>query len=363
MQNQESRLGSLETGLNNCDSVADPELCNQAASSNAPDTTSEHIPPDPARNAVDGSALLFDELDDDESSPESDALRKEWQDLTFTPLELARVACIPYTSEFRTAFGILLTARDLGEVSRRALNLCSNAIRLNPSDVTAWGYRRYIVRNMFAKADSNAAEQLLQDELVYSKQSIETAPKSYQLWEYRRFLRDLGSSNEEERVLIKDILAEDTKNYHAWSHLAWLASKSSLEEVESDMLYTADLVLLDVRNNSAWSHRWWLAQRACRPESSELDWALQQMLKAPRNESVWEYITALVRWGVRSEDSTTTMARSVLTSDPGNVPARRHVVLCGGCPLADRIAHCRTLADETDTQRSRYWTWKADRLK
>jgi protein farnesyltransferase/geranylgeranyltransferase type-1 subunit alpha len=363
MQNQERRQGTLETALNICDSVADPELCNQAASATAPETTSDHVPPDPARNSVDVYAYPLDGLDDDESSPDSYALRKEWQDLPFTPLEHARVACIPYTSEFRTAFGILLAARDFGEVSSRALDLCSYAIRLNPSDVTSWGYRRYVVRNMFSNADANEAERLLQDELIYSKRSIESAPKSYQLWEYRRFLRDLGSSNDDERLLIKDILAEDTKNYHAWSHLAWLTSKSSVEEVEGDMLFTRDLILLDVRNNSAWSHRWWLAQRVCRPEPSELDWALQQMSKAPRNESAWEYIAALVRCGVGSEESAAAMARSVLTSDPGNVPARRHVVLCGGCPLAERIAHCRTLAGETDTQRCRYWTWKSHRLK
>jgi protein farnesyltransferase/geranylgeranyltransferase type-1 subunit alpha len=347
--------------LDTVESVADPAACNQGSAFIPKAESASGAPPDPARYGSDKSTVEIDDADVGQRSAECEQLGRTWNDLDFAPLDHARVACIPYTPEFRLAFGILLSARDVREVSKRALDLSTYTIRLNPSDVTAWGYRRHVVRNLFANADADAAEAMLQSELRHSKESIEDTPKSYQLWEYRRFLRELGGSNEEERVLVRDALATDTKNYHAWSHLAWLSSKSSDEEVEKDILYTEDLILLDVRNNSAWSHRWGIACRCGRVTASELDWAVRQMYKAPRNESVWNYIAALVHQGVGRE-SAAYGALDVIKSDPDNIPARKQVVLCGGIPLEDRIAHCRILAYETDTQRRRFWAWKADRL-
>ena len=65
-------------------------------------------------------------------------------------------------------------------------------------------------------------------------------------------------------------LADDAKNYHAWSHRQAVVRLAELWE--SELLYTSDVIEDDVRNNSAWSQRFFVL--SARPSRSCLHGSL-----------------------------------------------------------------------------------------
>lgn len=109
-----------------------------------------------------------------------------------------------------------------------------------------------------------------------------------------------------------------------------------------------------MRNNSAWNHRWLvtgLIEGARGP--AELSFALEIMLEAPRNESVWNYIHALGRSGV-CLDEAKDKALDCLQVDAGCLPARRFLVLNVSLSDAESVkAHCELLVSGLDPVRKK----------
>lgn len=345
------------------DSLPQPETCSRAA------TSDPHIDRDSARQTADASSGHERKLDADSNGQGRwKTLREIWSDVAFNPLERAEITIIPYSEEFAWTYGLLFAARQLGESSPRALDLCSRAILLNPSDVTAWTYRHVIVTKMCAAMcgvegrHTDASMKLLESEFAYVERLAKTSPKNYQLWEHRRFLVCLATRNpNDEGSFVNAVLEEDEKNYHAWSHRAWLLNTSGID-LHAQLEDAQKLIETDVRNNSAWSFRWNVTDILERHDMDEMNWALTQMRIAPRNESVWNYIAALVKEHV-GVDEAASAANDVLEKDHANVPARRHLVLYEGVSLSDKLAHCEKLATRFDSERYKYWCWKAEILR
>lgn len=101
-----------------------------------------------------------------------------------------------------------------GEKSQRALELTTEALRLNPANYTVWQYRRDILREL--KAD-------LQDELDYLEEVIGQNAKNYQVWHHRRVIVEMMNCPKWELELTQNALDNDgnAKNYHAWQHRQW----------------------------------------------------------------------------------------------------------------------------------------------
>jgi protein farnesyltransferase/geranylgeranyltransferase type-1 subunit alpha len=336
------------------------------------------------------------------------ALLSEWADVPFRSLSPARVARIPYPAEFAAVFGLLGAARALGEASPRSLRLAGAAIKLNPSDVSAWAYRQMVVRLLVEADGVEEGAALVAGELRFVAEMMEAAPKSYQVWEYRRIVVGLcgglcdPDAVRDEAAFVNAALDVSEKNYHAWAHRSWLVScadAAGVLDFDAELDDVDALITQDVRNNSAWAHRWVVygntvgidaeaaAEYAERRglEHPEMAWAIAQMWRAPRNESAWNYIFALARSdrkiagsSVASDSSAkasdsevhSTSATSlavnaaslVLEGDEMNMPARRFLALMPGGTADEQVAHCRQLACEFDVERHQYWKWKAERL-
>lgn len=332
------------------DDVADPSVCN-GPSPHSPSSTSSSPSSPPPSNVL----ALF-------------------PDVSYTPLTFAPITTIPYSAHFRAVFGLLRAVRARKEFSSRALALTGEAIRLCLADYTSWGFRQDVVRGLVAGGDS---AEILAAEDAFVRATAKSSPKSYQSWEYRRFLYGLriecGDGGEalvsealaEEKAVVEDVLAADAKNYHAWSHRAWLCRCEGEEGVDEELVMTGACVRNDVRNNSAFSHRW-AGGRGKERGVGEIEWALDRMRKAPRNEAVWNYVIALSKSVEGGGVFAANVAREEIEGDEGNVAARRCLVLCGGgeeaCSMEERVGHCRKLATEFDVERYRYWMWKIERL-
>lgn len=364
--------------------VADPGLCNSASSP-------------PGGGDLGGRAR---------SVTAADAL-VEWADVSYRPLADARVATIPYSPRFAAVFGLLQVAREREEASPRALALVTEATRLCAADFSTWGYRMCVIRGLLSGTEAGPAgarerEAILLAEDKFVRDTSESVPKSYQLWEYRRFLfglkrreADAACADEdgarssvdalvaEERAFVDAALDNDDKNYHAWSHRGWLSREavprsptapsaatsnggSPLSRVPDDaeLIATGARIRRDVRNNSAYAHRWAAGAGASRG-MPEVSWALDRARLAPRNEAAWNYVLALSARVPGATAAAVAAALGELAEDEGNVPARRVLVLAegeGACGVEEKVAHCRLLATEMDIERYRYWMWKMDKL-
>ena len=94
----------------------------------------------------------------------------------------------------------------------RALELTTDALRLNPANYTVWQYRRDILRSLNCN---------LYDELAYLQDIIRDNAKNYQVWHHRRVIVQMLDDPSKELELTEIALETDAKNYHAWQHRQW----------------------------------------------------------------------------------------------------------------------------------------------
>ncbi|ETO01759.1 hypothetical protein RFI_35679, partial [Reticulomyxa filosa] len=196
------------------------------------------------------------------------------------------VVAIRYNHEFRETMDYFRALIAKNEISERALAVVDKVIELNAPNYTAWQYRRKL---LFGLPKIN-----LYQELDYVSKVALSTPKNYQLWWHRRQIikkiieqqqqqqaksavglteettktkseTDANDKKEsptqsyhpnDEKLLVREILKEDGKNYHAWSHLHWVLKE--FKNYDDELEYVDELLKLDVRNNSAWNHRYFI---------------------------------------------------------------------------------------------------------
>lgn len=107
--------------------------------------------------------------------------RPEWSDVV--PIEQDdgpnAVVKIAYSDRFTDIFGYIRACMQSNEMSKRALELTSDACQLNPANYTVWCYRRQLLDHL--KSDLN-------EELIFIGRMIKENPKNYQVVYLKYFL-------------------------------------------------------------------------------------------------------------------------------------------------------------------------------
>ncbi|KAJ3008553.1 hypothetical protein HKX48_008473 [Thoreauomyces humboldtii] len=213
----------------------------------------------------------------------------EWQDVVPIPQDDGPSPLVPiaYSKEYADAMSYFRGILSVQERSERVLTLTEFIVRLNPGHYSVWKYRQDTVFSLGLD---------LEDELAFVEEMAEDQPKSYQIWHHRQAVVTRLGDPSREISFINRMLAIDSKNYHAWSYRQWVVSTFNLWDRE---LKDVDRLLeSDVRNNSAWNQRYWVHSKntaAFTDLQGELDYVIERIRWAPRNESPWVYLRGIVR--------------------------------------------------------------------
>ncbi|KAG5642273.1 hypothetical protein DXG03_003322 [Asterophora parasitica] len=300
------------------------------------------------------------------------AERPEWSDVTPSAQyeDANPIAPIFYSPEYKDATDYFRGIVKTGEKSERVLELTETIIRLNPAHYSAWQYRYETLLALKSPLDD---ELNLMDELAVA------FLKTYQ--------------PERELAFIAASLKADTKNYHTWSYRQWLLAFFNDDGLWAGELDFVDSVLAqDVRNNSAWHHRFFVVFQSGLREGEtdrgriirrELTFVKQNISLVANNPSAWNYLRGILDTNKlpysRVEDFVKPYAASTHSNvtdlvDLENPPPSRTAQL--PCPAAiefladihekeggkDAILQAtelwRSLADEQDTIRKKYWEYR-----
>lgn len=272
-------------------------------------------PPDASADASGSSS-------DDEDEYVPYARRPEWSDVT--PLaqpEPARpVVAIDYRPEYVDAHDYFRAILQSGEVSRRALDLTAECLRMNGANYTVWHRRWALVETLAAAEaerwassdtrgeesdrDEKPSKSLFDLEFAYAAAMALENPKNYQVWNHMRLVSAvLGKASAERNLTAtKEALDLDAKNIHAWTHRGWVAKSFGLQDAERH--FTEAMIKRDVRNNSAWNQRFVVTfsendevtnETLKLRVDSELAFVSRKIEIAPDNESAWNYLRGVAR--------------------------------------------------------------------
>ncbi|KAF5094959.1 hypothetical protein D0Z03_001942 [Geotrichum reessii] len=254
-----------------------------------------------------------------------------WDDITPVPQDDGANALVQimYSPEYKEATGLLRALMAKHEYSPRALALTESIIEFNSAHYTVWHYRLEILKHLkqpavskdnwlpsifkqsvnseFAVDDAfDSLGDVVLEDYLWLNETTEATAKNYQIWHYRQLLKPSDKVNSlfrklyfaMERYVVELVLTNDAKNYHAWSHLQWLAKNTPPEfrlELDEEIEYTTFLLSQDVFNNSAWAYRYFILPDSATPEllEKEINYTHFAITEVPQNEASWNYLVGL----------------------------------------------------------------------
>ncbi|KAG0000278.1 CAAX geranylgeranyltransferase alpha subunit [Modicella reniformis] len=324
--------------------------------------------------------------------------KPEWADVVPIPQDDGPNPLVPiaYTKEYSTTMDYFRAISRSQEKSQRALDLTKIVIEQSPSHYTVWHYRQRLLEALSVD---------LSKELDWTQWMIGENPKSYQIWHHRQVVigrlsaggatststisyRDLSETQQKtkretvqvELDFIASALADDAKNYHAWSYRQWVLSYFGKGPWwDEELAYIDNLLTTDIRNNSAWNQRFYvvtLGPQGLTDEivQREVQYTKTKIERTPNNESPWVYLSGILNKAKHPLSEVKEFCEGLLEVPRANFSSFLHSTLLDIYEQEAKVqksaeivnkakGEAVMLAEKVDTIRSKYWNWRKDQLK
>ncbi|KAI7864421.1 hypothetical protein BDF14DRAFT_1744877 [Spinellus fusiger] len=254
--------------------------------------------------------------------------------------------------EFQTLMKQCLDNREAKVYTPAALAVTTQILHMNPDFYTVWNTRRLILLDTLqpipeqqeqeqACVKSNRA--VFMNELGLFMQLIRINPKSYWLWNHRRWCLETMPSPDwmGELALVDKMLTMDARNFHGWDYRRYVvcqlrakAKHSSQEQhsssdtqekaiVKGEYDFTTRKINQSFSNYSAWHQRSKLlpeivasmgAEEKNQVANSELELVKAAFYTDPDDQSAWLYYWWLVGKVIGFNDTVTLTATPTVTT-------------------------------------------------
>ena len=168
------------------------------------------------------------------------------------------------------------------------LEAAEKVLLLNPSHYTMWNARKEAL-HLAALTD-----QEVEAELALSAKCLRLAPKSYCVWEHRRWCLE-GTHARHAALVGKELaLCElfhsyDSRNFHCWNYRRWLMDLAG-GDAAADLAYTLKMIQKDFSNYSAWHQRSVVFDAEAGDFATEFEMIFNGIFTSPGDQSLWMYV-------------------------------------------------------------------------
>eukprot|EP00042_Codosiga_hollandica_P039428 m.330476 g.330476 ORF g.330476 m.330476 type:complete len:399 (-) comp55609_c0_seq7:854-2050(-) len=164
-------------------------------------------------------------------------------------------------AQFQAARAALFAKRAKGHTDTQAFEMITMMLTHNPDFSTLWNYRREIFLHVFASLSGQDLQQRCVDELAFLDACLMHNPKSYSVWQQRRWIMAQASSPPwtSELALCTKFLKFDDRNFHCWDYrrhvVSQLVEAGDTTIHEAEFAFTYGKITESMSNYSAWHYR------------------------------------------------------------------------------------------------------------
>ncbi|KAF9974601.1 hypothetical protein BGZ73_001970 [Actinomortierella ambigua] len=216
-----------------------------------------------------------------------------------------------------------------------ALKLTTAILRRTPDYYTCWNIRRRILLEGFLKdVDKETADRIYVGELEFLQENLKLNPKSYYMWNHRRWCLEHMSNPpwHKELAMVGKFLELDARNFHGWDYRRYIIrqldlqdkgnEQKILERARSEFEFTTTKISQNFSNYSAWHNRSKLLTQltAAMTEEerqqvveNEFDQIKNAIYTDPEDQSAWLYELWLVG---REDKCISILGASVISFQP-----------------------------------------------
>ncbi|KXN72711.1 protein prenylyltransferase [Conidiobolus coronatus NRRL 28638] len=194
--------------------------------------------------------------------------------------------------------------------NERGLELTKEIIILNSDFNTIWNFRRQVLLELFKNFDETTINNYLEEELRLVEKVILIYPKSYWLWNHRRWVLETSTSPNwsMELMLVSKMLSLDNRNFHGWNYRRHILDQlyktsedqsKNLQLLNDEIKYTKTKIEQSFSNGSAWFYRTKLIEKKILWNQKvdfdlEYDLVKNATYTDPEDQSAWIYYRWLI---------------------------------------------------------------------
>ncbi|KAG0216139.1 hypothetical protein BGX31_000691 [Mortierella sp. GBA43] len=233
------------------------------------------------------------------------------------------------------ASSMFISLMDSSKRDNDALRTTTSLLRKSPDYYTVWNVRRTILLEGFLNgADSETADKIYTSELEFVQENLKLNPKSYWMWNHRRWCLEHMSQPrwDRELAMVGKFLDLDARNFHGWDYRRYIMRQLDLqdkgdddkvlERAQSEFDFTTTKISQNFSNYSAWHNRSTLLGRLAANMTeeekeaaieNEFDLVKNAIYTDPADQSAWLYDLWLIG---REDRSISILGATVISFNP-----------------------------------------------